>query len=134
MASAPLWQYITLMVIFCLGASLNVISLGLMLFLEKVSPESIKFDQRTLGAGSLLFKTLMGIFGAYLSYSLYVWAPGALSLGFLIVHWSSIVVGYIMGIANAGKVKTYTYGQHVFGAIYTTSMAIALIVYGVQCL
>lgn len=131
---APTWQYIVLMVIFCLGASLNVISLGLMLFLESIKPEALKFEQRALGAGSLLVKTLMGIFAAYLSYSLYIWSPGALSLGIMIVHWASIIVSYILSIANAGKAKTYTYGQHVFGAIYTTGMVIALIFYGVKCL
>lgn len=131
---APTWQYIVLIVIFCLGASLTVISLGLMLFLESIKPGALKFEQRALGAGYLLFKTLVGIFAVYLSYSLYVWSPGALSLGIMIVHWASIIVGYIRGITSAGKAKTYTYGQHVFGAIYTTGMVIALIFYGVKCL
>lgn len=130
----PMWQYIALVLIFSLGAILNVTSVGLMVFLEKVKPEVLTKKQAPLGVGSLLFKTLVAVFAAYLSYSLYLWAPGALGLGILIVHWSSIVVRYIVGVVDAGKEKIYTYGQHFFGAAYSSAMLIALIVYGVKCL
>lgn len=134
MASAPIWQYVTLTVIFSLGAFLNLLSIGLLIFLEKVKPEAMTLRQEKLSTGSLLVRTLMGIFGAYLSYCLYMWAPGAFTLVFLAVHWASIAVGYIVSIANAGKEKVYTYSQHVFGALYTSGMVIALITYGVKCL
>lgn len=134
MATAPLWQYITIMVIFGIGLILNFVSVGLMLFLEKVKPDALTWDQKELGVGSMLFKTLMALFAAYLSYSLYVWAPGALSLGILIVHWATLFVHYVVSIAKAGKARTYTYGQHFFGMAYTGAMLVALIVYGVKCL
>lgn len=132
MESAPLWQYIVIMVIFSLGFVLNLSSIGLMLFLEKVKPDSLSFPQKELGVGSLLFKTLVAIFAAYLTYSLYMWAPSTLSLGILIVHWATVFVHYVVSIAGAGKIKTYTYGQHFFGMLYTAGMLIALITYGVK--
>lgn len=134
MASAPLWQYIVIMVIFSLGFILNLVSVGLMLFLEKVKPDALSWPQKDLGVGSLLFKTLMAIFAAYLTYSLYVWAPNALSLSILIVHWATLFVHYVVSIAKAGKIRTYTYGQHFFGILYTAGMVTALITYGVKWL
>lgn len=132
--AAPTWQFITILVFFSLGAVLNFVSIGLMLFLEKVKPEALSFPQKDLGFGGLLFKTLMTGFAAYLTWSLYQFAPGALSLGILVVHWASLVVGYIMSVKNAGKIKTYSYGQHIFGTLYCSAMLAALITYGVQCL
>lgn len=134
MATAPLWQYITIMVIFSLGFVLNFVSIGLMLFLEKVKPDTLTFPQKELGVCSLLFKTLMAIFAGYLTYSLYIWAPGSLSLGILIVHWATLFVHFVVSIAKAGKIRTYTYGQHFFGTLYSGGMLIALITYGVKWL
>lgn len=134
MASAPLWQYIVITVIFSLGFVLNLVSIGLMLFLEKVKPDALSWPQKDLGVGSLLFKTLMAIFAAYLTYSLYVWAPNSLSLCILIVHWATLFVHYVVSIAKAGKIRTYTYGQHFFGILYTAGMVTALITYGVKWL
>lgn len=132
--AAPMWQYITILVLFSLSAALNIISIGLLAFLEKVKPDALTIPKRDLGIGSLLFKTLAALFGAYLSWSLYQFAPGALSLGIIIVHWSSLVVGYILSIKEAGNVKTYGYGQHIFGTVYSCGMLAALVTYGVQCL
>lgn len=132
--AAPMWQYITILVFFSLGAVLNFVSIGLMLFLEKMKPDAFSFPQKEIGAGGLLFKTLVTVFAGYLTWSLYQFAPGALSMGILIVHWASLAVAYIISIKNAGKIKTYSYGQHIFGTLYCSAMLVALITYGVQCL
>lgn len=132
--AAPMWQYITILVFFSLGAVLNFISVGLMLFIEEMKPDALSFPQKEICAGGLLLKTLMAVFAGYLTWSLYQFAPGALSMGILIVHWASLAVGYIMSVKNAGKIKTYSYGQHIFGTLYCSAMLAALITYGVQCL
>lgn len=132
--AVPLWQYITIVVFFSLGLVMNLASIGLMAYLEKVKPESLTIDREPLGFGRLLFRTLMSVFAGYLTWSLYQFAPGTLSLGILIVHWASLVVSYVMTIADAGKTKTYGYGQHVFSTLYCTAVLGALITYGVQCL
>lgn len=132
--AAPIWQYITILVFFSLGAVLNVLSIGLMAFVEKNTPELLTAKRDPISFGKLLLRTLMSVFAGYLTWTLYQYAPGALSLGILVTHWASLVVGYVVTIAEAGKTKTYGYGQHIFATIYCTAVLGALITYGVQCL
>ena len=131
---APIWQYVVMMAFFVLGFFMNIFSVGVMAHLEKSKPEALNIENPELSFVSMLFKTLLGLFSAYVSYSLYVWSPGTLSLGILVVHWSSLVVSYIVAIANAGKTKRYSYGHHTFAIAYTFGMIVALITYGVKWL
>lgn len=130
----PIWQYVVMMAFFVLGFFLNIISIGLMAHLEKTKPDALNVEIPELSFVGMLFKTLLGLFSAYVSYSLYIWAPGLLSMAILVVHWSSLVVSYIVSIANAGKTKRYSFGHHGFAVLYTLGMIVALITYGVQCL
>lgn len=132
--TAPIWQYVVMMAFFVLGFILNVVGIALRSHMEKEDPKVFVIDNKPLSTASLMFKTLLGLFAAYLSYSLYVWAPGTLSLGIVIVHWTSVMAGYIMAIVNAGKSKEATHGQQVFAIFYTLGMVVALITYGIQCL
>lgn len=130
----PIWQYVVMMAFFVLGFILNVLGIALRSYMEKEDPKVFVIDNKPLSTASLMFKTLLCLFAAYLSYSLYVWAPGTLSLGIVIVHWTSVMAGYIMAIVNAGKSKEATHGQQVFAIFYTLGMVVALITYGIQCL
>jgi len=135
--AAPTWQYIVLMVIFTLGLCLNMASVVVMKILEekkKGNENPLALQNNKLSFGPLLVKTLMSVFSAYLMYSLYLWAPGALAFSMLVVHCSTLLVGYILSISRAGEVKVYTYGEHFFGAFYALCMITALVFYGVQCL
>lgn len=132
--SAPIWQYVVMISFFVFGFLLNVVGILLRSYMEKEDPKAFVVTNSPLSTASLMFKTLLGLFAAYISYSLYVWAPGTLSLGIVIVHWTSVMVGYIMAIINAGKSKKATYGQQVFAIFYTLGMVVALITYGIQCL
>lgn len=134
MLTAPIWQYITIVVLFSLGFTLNLASVGLMFFLEKLKPDALTGRLKEISFGSILFKTLMVAFSAYLTYSLYVWSPNSLSLCLLVVHWATLFAHYVFSIARAGKIRTYTYSQHLFGMAYSSGMLIALITYGVKWL
>lgn len=132
--AAPIWQYIVIMFLFGLSFLLNFVSLGLMMFLGKVKPELLKFKKEAFSPVLLFVRLLISLFAMYLTYSLYVWAPGALSLGILIVHWTGLFARFISDLMEAGKEKTYTYGSHLFGCAYAAGTSIALVIYGVQCL
>lgn len=130
MATAPIWQYVILVILFTLSLIMNFISLGVMASMGGKVPA--KNDRVT--QGNMFFGVLIGIFAGWLSYSLYVWAPNTTMLVFMVAHWTSIISYQISRIANSGKPRFYTYSQHLWGVLFSLTALVILTIFGIKWL
>ena len=134
---APIWQFWVMLTLFGLGFILNTLALGLFAMapdgISRFRAEAAKKKENSFIRQTA--RTFFALFGMYLSYSLYSWNPGILGLGIVIVHWASVIIGYIHGTVKSGNNKTeYSVWENLFGFFYTLGMIISLAVFGASCL
>lgn len=131
--AAPIWQYVVLMICFGLGFLTTLIAiLGLAVMPKKDLPK--KYDE--VGYGSISWTILASAFGAYLSYSLYVWSPGLLGLALIAFHYTGLITSFVQKIRMSGKTIEYdkAWGTIAYGAVCTTVLLGLGIAYGIVCL
>lgn len=130
----PIWQYVTLTVFFSLGVILHILGVGIIAAASSVKANMEKKPIGPLTSNGLFFKLLMGSFGMYLSYSLYVWSPGLLGTTILIIHWASVISLFLGQLLSAGRYPKFSVAKEVFGLMRSLLMLVLIVSYGVACL
>lgn len=131
--TAPIWQYFTLMAFVFLAFGINIIGIMVLAVGDR---SKLPHHYEEIKSSNLIFSILLSCFGAYLSYSLYVWSPGLLGTSLFILPLTGLIAGFIKRIHLAGKEIDWSKapGEALFGVLYGIILFVLIILYGVQCL
>lgn len=127
---APVWEYVVLCVLFSFGFIAGIFGLVGIAFAK----DPIYTDGKSVTHLQVFFRILFGGFAGYLSWQLFQWYGGPLGVVILAAHWASMASSFLTTLAYSGKKVLCRASSVIWGMIYTTSMLVALIIYGVTCL
>lgn len=85
-----------------------------------------------VGPGLMLFFTLLGGFGLYLSYSLFL-VSGTIGLMILVFHWASVIY-YWLKMVMTGKTVALDPATGLFNLLKAGAMVVLLIYFGTSYL
>lgn len=128
--SAPIWQYIVLLIIFISGFVLS--SLGM---ITTKGGEVLKETIKKATPGLFVVKMLVAIFGMYLSYSLLAFSGFAMVPVVLVVlHWAMIIRNVAKSTSKQDKEVSFDYKAYTFGTVFAACLLVLTICYGINYL
>lgn len=128
--SAPVWQYIILLVLFLAGVILSTIGM-----LTTKGGVTIKEKIKKLTGGLFVIRSLAAMFGLYLSYSLLAFSGLAtLPIVLISLHWFLVFNNFVKSTTFKDKETTFSYRDYKFSTIFSTCLLLLLICYGINYL